>query len=173
MTDELDPKLRELEAKLRRLKPFVGDGRRQTADGSRRKRCGSISAAVCGQPSAVLATAATILALVWWFPQQPPTQQGLPIAYQTILDTMTAATTDPLLPSAVCRLPSSACRLPSPNMRQQLAQLLDEMNVAELPMVAKREYPVVEIVVQTSPPPMDMPTLERMRWRFDEQMLMF
>ena len=38
--------------------------------------------------------------------------------------------------------------MPSPTMRQQLAELLDEMNVAELPAV-KPEYPVVEIVVQT------------------------
>jgi len=90
----------------------------------------------------------------------------LPIASQTIPDDVIAATTDPLLPSAVCRLPS-------PNMRQQLVQLLDEMNVAELPIVAKREYPVVEIVVQTSPPQIATPTFERVRWRVEEEMLMF
>jgi len=58
-------------------------------------------------------------------------------------------------------------------MRQQLAALLDEMNVAELPMVAKREYSVVEIVVQTSPSQIATPTFERVRWRMEGEMLMF
>jgi len=147
MTDELDPKLRELEAKLRRLKPFVGDGRLQTADRSRFSRYTGVVSRY------ILATAATVLVLVWLFPQKPPTEQVF----------------EPLLPSAVCRLPSA-------NMRQQLAELLDEMNVAELPAATKPVYPVVEIVVQTTvrPQTADGRRLEFSIRRnlFDEEMLM-
>jgi len=158
MTDDLDPKLREFEAKLRQLRPFVEDSRRQTADGSRFSRYTGIV------PRCIAATAATVLALIWLIPQPQPTEQVLHITSQPI-------------PEIADLLPSAVCRPPSPNMRQQLAELLDEMNVAELPTVAKQEYPVVKIVVQTNPPqvvtPMVMPMGEHMRWRVDEDMLIF
>ena len=158
MTDDLPPKLREFEAKLRQLKPFCLTT--ENTENARRARRNVPNLRVFREPSVpsvvkiALATAATILALVWLFPQPQPTEQ----------------VSVPLLPSAVCRLPSpvAADPLPSSNMRQQLAELLDEMNVAELQTVAKREYPVVEIVVQTNPPQVVTPMGERIRWRWDE-----
>jgi hypothetical protein len=130
MTDDLDPKLRELEANLRRLKPFRGDGRRQTADRSNFSRYTGVVRRY------VLATSAIVLFVVCLIPQREP---QLP-------EPTVVAIPDSLLPSAVCPLPSDT--MPSPTMRQQLTELLAEMNVAELSTVAKVEYPVVEIVVQ-------------------------
>ena len=159
MTDDLDPKLRELEAKLRQLKPFHGDGRRQTADRSNFSRYTGVVRRY------VLATSAIVLFVVCLISQrepqlpEPPTVEPMIVANE--------------LPSVVCRLPSNT--MPSPTMRQQLAELLDEMNVAELPMVAKPEYPVVEIVVQDRRQTADgrpQQRFERTRWRYDEEMLM-
>jgi len=158
MTDDLDPKLREFEAKLRRLKPLqvgcrppggnVGDSR--PAPGRRIDVPVGYRRPIARRSIAYLLTAAVaVLALVCLLPLQQPPEQA----------------SEPLLPSAV------SC-LPSPSMRQQLAELLDEMNVAELPTV-KPEYPVVEIVVQTTAPQIATPTFERIRWRMDEEMLLF
>jgi len=157
MTDDLDPKLRELEVNLRRLKPFRGDGRRQTADRSNFSRYTGVVRRY------VLATSAIVLFVVCLISQREP---QLP-------EPTVVAIPDSLLPSAVCRLPSNT--MPSPTMRQQLAKLLDEMNVAELPMIAKPEYPVVEIVVQERQQTADgrpQQRFERTRWRYDEEMLM-
>jgi len=165
MTDDLPPKLREFEAKLRQLKPlepsfvpFVEPLRPSWLDFTTKST--KVSQRAQRRIIAVLATAATILAIVWLIPQQQPTEQVIHITSQPIPETAE------LLPSAISPLPSS-------NMRQQLAELLDEMNVAELQTVAKREYPVVEIVVQTNPPQIVMPMGERMRWRWEEEMLIF
>jgi len=125
MPNDLDPKLRELEAQLRRLKPFRRDGRRQSADSRRLRRI----------VAAVITTAATVLILVCLYPQPPV----LPPVFQPIPESVLVATTDPL--------PSAVCRLPSPSMRQQLTELLDEMTVAD-PIAEKQPiYPVVEIAV--------------------------
>ena len=175
MTDDLDPKLQELEAKLRRLKPLAVGCRPPGGNvGDSRLRCrvphttARRSVAYLRTAYILGATAATILVLVWLLPQNPP--QPLP----PIVEPMIVANE---LPSALCRLPSNT--MPSPTMRQQLAELLDEMNVAELPTV-KPEYPVVEIVVQTESVSRYTGTengrpqqrFERTRWRYDEEMLM-
>ena len=212
MTDDLDPKLRELEANLRRLKPLdvsplslrerangkpslpLGEGRGEgflrseyplTLTLSQRERGRSSTLSQCStlfQRSTLAqrvrgrgfrrtayivgATAATILALVWLFPQnQPQSSKNTVIPAIPVIPAQAGIQTEDVLPIFLAprlrggdeetfvvilasRLPSDT--IPSPTMRQQLAELLDEMNVAELPTVAKQEYPVVEIVVQTS-----------------------
>jgi hypothetical protein len=74
---------------------------------------------------------ATVLALVCLFSQPQP----LPIPPVVELTFVV----DPL--------PSAVCRLPSPSIRQQLAELLDEMTVADPIAEKKPVYPVVEIAV--------------------------
>jgi len=186
MTDELDPKLRELEAKLRQLKPLEVDCRPPLGKPTRRplspwERAGVRAFPATNTPHpnplplgegtkneslsggegtwmragyALLATAATILVIVSLIPKQPQ-----PVVFPPPIEPLVIA--------------EAANPLPSPNIRQQLAELFDEMNVADLPAVAKREYPVVEIVVQTTPPRIIKPTFERVRWRVEEEMLMF
>ena len=117
MTDELDPKLQELESQLRRLKPARRDGRRQTADGRRLRRI----------IYALVTTAA--LAFVVVFQIQQPREP---------------ATVSPVITDS---LPSAVCRLPSNSLRQQLAELLDEMTVADSIAEKQPVYPVVEIAV--------------------------
>ena len=199
MTDDLDPKLRELEVNLRRLKPLdvnplslweragVRGGELAKGDEaltltlSQRERGRSFRriAYLLG------ATATTILALVWLFPQnQPQSSKNTVIPAIPVIPAQAGIQTEDVLPLFLApRLRGGdeekfvailASRSPSPTMRQQLAELLDEMNVAELPTV-KPEYPVVEIVVQERQQTADgrqQQRFERTRWRYDEEMFM-
>ena len=133
MTDELDPKLREFEAKLRRLKPYSADGRRQTADGRRQFVGGRRRKFVVVCVAAAIVLLVICLIPVLLPPSNPPSA---------------VSSADYRLPSAVS---SADCHLPSQSLRQQLVQLLDEMNVANPIAETKPEYPVVEIVVCDSP----------------------
>ena len=212
MTDDLDPKLRELEVNLRRLKPLdvnplslweragVRGGELAKGDEAltltlsqrERGRSSTLAQRVRGRgfrrtAYILSAIAATILALVWLFPQNQPQPQS---PKNTVIPAQAGIQTEDVLPLFLAprlrggdeetfvvilasRLPSNT--MPSPTMRQQLAELLDEMNVAELPMIAKPEYPVVEIVVQERQQTADgrpQQRFERTRWRYDEEMLM-
>jgi hypothetical protein len=122
MTAELDPKLRDFEAKLRRLKPLA------SRSGVPAKWTLAKFAAVCRLPSAVCAAAVILLAIVCLIPRQQPqpvppmVELAIPVAVKTVSEEL-------------------------PTMRQQLAQLLDEMNVADAVPEKKPVYPVVEIAV--------------------------
>jgi hypothetical protein len=109
----------DFESKLRRLKPFRGDGRRQTADGRRFRRIAY----------ALVAVAATVLVIVCLIPQQEKLQN----AKTTVIPAKAGIQTLDVV---------------SPKMRQQLAQLLDEMSVANPIAEEKPVYPVVEIAVR-------------------------
>ena len=166
MNDELDPKLREFEAKLRRLKPFCEDGRRLELDGSRQTADGS---RFFSRYSGVLlryalpTAAAIVLAVVYLIPQPHPAVCRLPTAD---FNPPSAVNNEP---STVFHPPSAVCRLPSATLRQQLAQLLDEMTVANPVAETKPEYQVVEIVVCNSPAPRVVaPSFGQMRFRGDE-----
>jgi len=142
MTDELDPKLRELEAKLRQLKPTVAFD--DTVAGSRlsssrlpsiRRHSRRLSAAVCRLLSAVSLAAVTVLAVVCLIPQRQPQPTVLPVLPPKV-EPVALANAVPQ------RQPTFS------TMRQQFTQLLDEMHVANLPAEKKPVYPVIEIVVR-------------------------
>jgi len=168
MTDELDPKLQDFEAKLRRMKPLesekvgclppggnVGDSRLWSGERPPNFQCGVPHAtarrSVAYQPVCVLVAAAAVLAIICLIPQP---------------------NTIPLTPPA-SNLQSEPSSLQPPAsslaLRQQLALLLDEMAVANPVAETKPEYPVVEIVVCDSPLPRNVaPSFGRMRLRGDE-----
>ena len=150
MTDELDPKLRELEAKLRRLKPATANVQRH-----RRHSRWLPSVAVCRLLSAVSLTATTVLVLVCLIPQRQPTV--------TVSVVESVAVADPV--------PQYQAAFPT--MRQQLTQLLDEMDVADQSAAKTPEYPVIEIVVRNSPAQQSVVPPFR-RWRWEEyDLIMF
>ena len=128
MTDDLDPKLRDFESKLRRLKPLSRDGRRQTADGSRFRRHSRVFRRY------ILATAVTVLAIVCLLPQRQP--QPSPVS--------SPMTGEPVAPVVLVAVSVSE-KLPT--MRQQLTQLLGEIDVADAVPEKPPVYPVVEIAV--------------------------
>ena len=158
MTTELDPKLREFETKLRQLKPLAVASRNEqqpirAATGRSRLQsqpsgCGSDSLSSPGGRRPIyriaayaLATATAATVIVWLTPQPQP----LPVLPQ-VEPTIVAVVAVPTpLPTA------------SPTMRQQLAALLDEMNVADPIAETKPVYPVVEIVVCDAPPKATVP----------------
>lgn len=148
MNDELDPKLQEFEAKLRRLKPYsVPPPSRPPRDWKR---------------MIVYALATTATALIVWLatsPQEP------------------GAFSEPGAspPGDVALSRGSALRgltPPARSMREQLKQLLDEMDVADPVAEKKPKYPVIEIAVSDAPPKENIsPPFERLRLRFDEHEL--
>ncbi|MCL2004944.1 MAG: hypothetical protein FWG73_02160 [Planctomycetaceae bacterium] len=126
MTDELNPKLREFEAKLRQLKPLdVVRCAKRTADCRRPSFRPRIAAYA-------LATATLAILVVCLLPQPQPVQTQFEPAV--------------VLATAPQALPTT-----SPSIRQQFAQLLDELYVANSIAAAKPSYPVVEIVVCDAP----------------------
>ena len=93
-----------------------------------------------------LATAAMAIVVIVWLTPQPQPLSVLPQIEPTIVTVVTVSkpfqTTSPIT---------------SPTMRQQLAELLDEMNVSDPIAEEKPNYPVVEIVVCDAPPKPTMP----------------
>ena len=143
MNDELNPKLREFEAKLRKLRPL------------------DVSPPFCRPPrrrnvyvlAAASTVAAVVLAVVCLVP--PPKE---PVSLPS----------PPQIEPAVAVVPAKGLTI-----RQQLTQLLGEMNIAT-PIAEKRpEYPVVEIAVCNAPPPKIVESsVGRLPLRREEQMLM-
>ena len=166
MTTELDPKLRKFEAKLRQLKP-LDVARHSRASGNPDNRLCSLDSRLRGNDGVfahywhriagyVLATTVTAVLVIVWFTPQP--QPLPPHVEPTIV--------------AVVAVPQSFPTT-SPTMRQQLAALLDEMNVANPIAETKPVYPVVEIVVCDAPPKATVPVpRERVRFRGAEQALL-
>jgi len=146
MNDELDPKLQEFEAKLRRLKPLTVAG--SVSDRLERPKTGRLRSRLL---FGVLVTAAIVLIVICLIPPSEP----LPVS-------------SPLPPPVE---PVVIAPKPFPTMRQQLGQLLDEMRVAKGPEEKQAEYPVVEIAVCNSPVSTVNPPFERTRWRIEEQLM--
>ena len=147
MTDKLDPKLQEFEAKLRRLKPL--DVSRQKRGWSAAQSPGSGAYRIAAY---ALAAATAAMVIVWLTPQPQPL-----LVLPQIEPTVVAAVTVP-----------KPLTTTSPTMRQQLAALLDEMNVADPIAETKPVYSVVEIVVCNAPPKATvLLPVERVRFRGD------
>gem|GEM_PF-2098214 len=165
MTDKLDPKLQEFEAKLRRLKPLDvarykkvgcrppgGNVRYSARDTEHASSRLSPTQPPGGRlptyriAAYALATAAMAIVVIVWLTPQPQPLSVLPQIEPTIVTVVTVSkpfqTTSPIT---------------SPTMRQQLAELLDEMNVSDPIAEEKPNYPVVEIVVCDAPPKPTMP----------------
>ncbi len=144
MTDELDPKLREFETRLRRLKPYCVSPSRPPRDWKRIIAC-------------TLATTATALAIVC----MTPTSQDPSGAPSGGIASSKVPLHQGLTPPA-----------PASTMRQQLTRLLAEMDVTNPVAERKPEYPVIEIAVNDAPPKENIsPPFERLRLRFDDHEL--
>jgi len=127
MNDELNPKLREFEEKLRRLKPLdVASLRLKTGVPAKCRWERAVRPIVYA-----LLTTAAALVIVCLIPQ-PHTEH--------------------IAPPRPTPQASRSTPYAFPTMRQQLAQLFDEMNVAAPIAETKPEYRVVEIVVCDAPP---------------------
>ena len=142
MTEKLNPKLQEFEAKLRQLKPLnTSIPLQRPSRFYRFHNWHRIAACVL---------AITAIVIVWLTPRPQP----LPVLPQI----------EPTVVAAV------AIPKPFPTVRQQFAQLLDEMNVADPIAEMKPVYSVIEIVVcNTLPEPIAPLPIERLRFRMLEQ----
>jgi hypothetical protein len=133
----------DFESKLRQLKPFRGTG----VPAKWRK---TRSAAVCRLLSAVSIIAATVLVIVCLIPKQEKLQN----AKNTVIPAQAGIQTrHPCAGRGLAVDVHVQCLDPSLRwgdgftMRQQLAQLLDEMSVANPIAEEKPVYPVIEIVM--------------------------
>ncbi len=136
MNDELDPKLQEFEAKLRRLKPYsVPPPSRPPRDWKR-------------MIVYALATTTTAIAIVCMTsPQEPGGIQEPGVSAPGCVVFSKVPTIRGLTPPALEMLTPPAL---APTMRQQLQLLLDEMEVAHPVAERKPEYSVVEIAIDYS-----------------------